>query len=91
MGAFADNRDTDLNDLWVSPDWIPLTPGEPHRKVRAIRAQTAGVVAVKTAGSGDEVRLLNFLAGETRYGMFLQVEEVPTEGGTPATGLEGGV
>ena len=68
---------------YVPVDWVPITPGEEHRPLRAIRANTEGTVTVTMGNSTD--RVLNFLAGETRYGMFDAVTAAT------ATGLEGGV
>ena len=70
-------------------DWVPIAPHATNdlpAPVRAIRANTAGVVNAKTALSGDTYRALNFLAGETRYGYFLAVKDDST-----ATGLEGAI
>lgn len=68
-------------------DWVPITPaaGDLATPVRAIRANAAGTVTVKTALSGNTERVLNFLAGETRYGYFIAVTAAT------ATGLEGAI
>jgi hypothetical protein len=81
----AENVDT--ASLYVPTDWVPITPGTPHAKLRALRANTAGTISVKTAGSDSSYRSLNFLAGETRYGIFIDVRV----SGTSATGIEGGI
>ncbi len=74
-------------------DWLPITPhasANLPQAVRAIRANTAGTVVVKTAVSADletpVYRTMNFREGETRYGFFIAVSDTST-----ATGLEGGV
>lgn len=75
------------NSLVVPVDWLPVTAGGTNQTstrgfYRALRANAAGTIIVTTPiGS----RTMNFLAGETRYGIFLTVS-----GGT-ATGIEGGI
>lgn len=71
-------------------DWVPITPHATNdlpTPVRAIRANAAGTVAVKTALSGETYRTMNFAAGETRFGYFFAVGTT----GTTATGLEGAI
>jgi hypothetical protein len=79
------NRYVNPATLHVPVDWIPITPGpsEFTRPLRAIRANTSGTVTVTMAT--EESRVLNFYAGETRFGIFLAVTAAD------ATGLEGGV
>lgn len=69
----------------VALDWLPITPGaDPlDPPLRAIRANTAGTVTVNTALG--TARVMNFLAGETREGVFTHVTAAT------ATGLEGAV
>lgn len=73
--------------LFVPVDWIPIVPGATAlvRTCRAIRADSDCTVTVKMAHSSDQERVLNFLAGETRYGMFTHITAVSA--GT----VEGGV
>lgn len=77
--------------LFVPTDWVPVTAGDPHPPLRALRAAGAGNVTVVTPGSQAEdpptYRTLAFAAGETRVGMFIEV----TDDATTATGLEGGL
>jgi hypothetical protein len=67
------NKYAQANSSYVTPDWAPITPAaEPFtRPCRAIRANTEGTVTVNMPGGND--RVLNFKAGETRYGIFLAV------------------
>lgn len=73
----------------VPVDWIPVDPNTSDgpfalaKPLRGIRANTAGTVTV-TMASGES-RELNFLAGETRWGVFVAVTDAT------ATGLEGAV
>jgi hypothetical protein len=74
----------------VSPDVIALDALKSDTvdlvvPVRSIRANVAGAVAVKTAGSAGVTRTLNFLAGETRDVICTRIMST----GTTATGLEG--
>ena len=73
------------SQLTVPSDWVPITPGPNKlpKVLRAIRANTEGTVTVNTLGG--ENRVLNFLAGETRQGMFTHVTAAT------ATGLEGAI
>lgn len=78
-----------VNSLEVPTDWVPVTAGGTNRAsakgfYRALRANTAGTITVTMPGS-TTARVLNFLAGETRYGMFTDVSAAT------ATGVEGGI
>lgn len=92
-------RDTAVKDLansnvigsHVDPiDWNPVTPhavnDQPGFPCRALRATVAGNIAVYTAASPTVARVMAFLAGETRRGVFLRVLAVSTT----ATGIEAG-
>jgi hypothetical protein len=67
-----------VTSQFVPVDWEPITPGPATlaRPYRAIRASDECEIEVKMAGSGGATRTLKFMAGETRYGMFLAVESV---------------
>lgn len=74
--------------LIVPVDWLPVTAGgtnqtSPFGFYRAIRANVAGTITVTTPGGSG--RVMNFAAGETRYGIFLAVTAAT------ATGIEGGI
>jgi hypothetical protein len=75
------------NSLNVPVDWVPLDgtdlPPSGVSCFRGIRANTAGTVTAKTANGVS--RTLNFLAGETRWGVFIEIVSAT------ATGLEGAV
>lgn len=91
------------DDSAPGSDIIPITPdddnditstagnGDTIVGVRAIRADSAGVISVKMA-SGQN-RDLSFAAGETRVGFFLRVRETGTtvELDTQGDGIEGHV
>lgn len=70
-------------------DIVTITPSDVADlavPVRALRANAAGTIKVSMPGNGVRVdRTLNFLAGETRVGVFLKVFAT----GTSATGIEG--
>lgn len=71
----------------AAPNDVPFQIGIP---CRALRANVAGVIRVSTAVSSQlptpVTRDMNFLAGETRYGIFTRVWAT----GTTATGIEAG-
>lgn len=74
--------------LVVPADWLSVTAGgtnavSPNGVYRALRATVAGTITVDTAGGTG--RVMAFAAGETRYGVFLNVSAAT------ATGIEGGV
>lgn len=81
-------------NLAVPQDWIPVTLGGGNVDLitlcggvcRALRADTAGTIAVKMGrlGTAGTTRALKFAAGETRYGIFLQI----IDASTTATGVE---
>lgn len=79
-----------INGDAVPSDWQPVTAhdsnAQPGLPCRALRANVAGVIAVYTPKSPAAARLMNFAAGETRYGFFLRVLAT----GTTATGIEAG-
>lgn len=67
-----------VTSQFVPVDWEPITPGPDPvaRPYRAIRASDECEIEVKMPGSNGATRTLKFMAGETRYGMFLAVESV---------------
>lgn len=74
--------------LVVPVDWLPITAGGtnhvgPFGFYRALRAVVAGTITVTTPGGAS--RVMNFAAGETRYGIFTDVTAAT------ATTIEGGV
>ena len=87
MGVNADDayKHTGPTSVFVPSDWVEITPGADAlpKSLRCIRANTAGTVTVTTPGGAG--RVMNFLAGETRLGIFTHVTAAT------ATGLEGGV
>ena len=84
--ALAHGEYVEPGSLFVPTDWIPITVGAAHVPLRALRANGTGTLTVTMPGGSG--RVMNFLAGETRYGMFLAVTGST---GTAGTGLEGGV
>jgi len=72
---------------FVPTDWVEITASDDPlpRQLRAIRADSDCDITVRTAGSGDTERVMKFLAGETRYGIFLAVTDIS------AGAAEGGV
>ena len=73
-------------------DIVPITPNDSADlavPVRAMRANTAGTIQVTMYGASGAgvVRVLNFLAGETRVGEFVRVWAT----NTTVTGIEGHV
>lgn len=76
------------NSLVVPVDWLPVTAGgtnavSPKGFYRALRAKVAGTITVTTPGGA--ARVMDFAAGETRYGIFLNVTAAT------ATTVEGGI
>jgi hypothetical protein len=69
---------------YLASDWVTITPGASPlaTPIRAIRANGAGTVTVTTAGGS---RVMNFLAGETRWVRATHVTAAT------ATGLEGAI
>lgn len=71
-------------------DWQAVTPHatdtQPGFPCRQLRATVAGNIAVYTPKSPAVARVMAFLAGETRQGVFLRV----LASGTTATGIEAG-
>jgi hypothetical protein len=67
-----------VTSQFVPVDWEPISAGPDAlaRPYRAIRASEECEIEVKMAGSSGATRTLQFLAGETRYGMFLSVESI---------------
>lgn len=89
--ALSDIANSDaLNGTGVPVDWQPVTKddvaAQPGLPCRALRATTAGNIAVYTAKSPAVARVMAFAAGETRYGIFTRVLNT----GTTATGIEAG-
>lgn len=72
--------------VFVPTDWIPLTgtDGVLTKSLRAIRANAAGSLVCRLAGSTAD-RTLNFAAGETRMGIFTQIVSFS------GSGLEGAI
>lgn len=85
------SKETDLHaggntgSLYVPTDWVPITPGASAlaKPVRALRANTDGTITA-TTGAGNS-RVMNFLAGETRYGAFTHVTAATCSGIEGAT------
>src|SRR5688572_28847522 len=93
-----------INDLsQPGPDIIPITPddnndiqstganGDIIIGVRALRSASAGTMRVKMVSG--QTRDLDFVAGETRVGMFLRVLDTGTTVNTDSSGdgIEGHV
>lgn len=78
----------DVSALNVPIDWVPITVGADPlaRQCRAIRANGAGTITVTTATG--ESRVMNFLAGETRY---IIATHITAATGAAATGIEAGI
>jgi hypothetical protein len=84
---------TSLGSIAVSPDAVPITGvdapsdtvDQPSGPFRALRSMTAGKIAVYTPKSPTVARVMDFLAGETRYVAVTRILLT----GTTATGIEG--
>lgn len=66
-------------ELGVHDDWSVVTKSDTtvySPPLRALRANSAGVIKVDTVNNAGV--LMNFLAGETRYGKFVRVYSTGT-------------
>lgn len=71
----------------VPVDWVPIaTEADLTRPCRAIRCDSGGTMTVKLAQSDDTERVLIWAAGETRYGVFIEIVDL-----NGCTGVEAGI
>lgn len=66
-----------VTSQYVPVDWVPIAPGpdDLDRPFRAIRASAECTISVRMPLT-TTTRVLPFLAGETRYGIFTRVEDI---------------
>lgn len=87
--ALAANRNA--ASLIPPIDWVPAVLHATNylaTPVRQLRANSAGTIIVELAGSKGTARTLNFLAGETRSGLFIALR---TGGSITAGNIECGL